>query len=100
MIVEITSENVIDWNAKTETEKKIKQIANILKIRKGEIPFMREVGISDEFIDKPITQTEPILINEITANIYDNIEDVSILSIDILNGEIIGDFIIKVVCEI
>lgn len=100
MIVEITSENVIDWNAKTETEKKIKQIANILKIRKGEIPFMRGVGISDEFIDKPITLIKSALINEITAAIHENIDNVSIKSIDILDSKIIGDYTIKVVCEI
>ena len=99
-IVEITSEDLIDWNAAGATEKKISEIANILKTRLGEIPFMRDVGISDEFIDKPINTIKPALINDVTAVINDYVEGAKLLSIDILNGESIGDYKIKVVCEI
>ena len=100
MIVEVTSGNVIDWNAETEIEKKINQVANILKIRKGEIPFLREVGLSDEYIDKPISLIKPVLINDITATINENVEGVSLHSVDFINIDATGNFTIKVVCEV
>lgn len=100
MFVTVTSEDLVNWNANTEAEKKINEIANILKTRKGEIPFMRGVGISDEFIDKPITAIKPALINEITAAINDNVENARLKSVEILGGENMGDYKIKVVCEI
>ena len=100
MIITVSSNDKINWNTKTETEKKVNEISNLLKTRISEIPFMRGVGISDEFIDNPITLIKPALINEITAVINDNTEGVSLHSVDILNGEISGDFYIKVVCEI
>ena len=100
MIAVITSADEINWNAETYEDKKINEIANILKTRKGEIPFMRELGISDEFIDKPITVIKPALINQITAEISENVENVKLQSVDILAGDSVGDFEIKVVCEI
>lgn len=100
MIAVITSEDNIIWDAKTETEKKINEIATILKTRKGEIPFMRGLGISDDFIDKPITIIKPALTNEITAAINDDIENVRLQSVDFVEGDYLGDYIIKVVCEI
>ena len=99
-VVIITSDDAINWTAKTEREMKINQIANICKTRKGESPFLREVGIADDFIDKPITLIKPALINEITAEINENVEGVGLQSIDIINGDISGNFIIKVVCDI
>jgi phage baseplate assembly protein W len=100
LIAVISSADNIIWNASTEIEKKINEIANILRTRKGEIPFMRDVGISDDFIDKPITVIKPALTNEITAAINDVVENVTLKSVDFVQGENIGDYIIKVVCEI
>ena len=100
MIVEITSENVINWNAKTDIENKINQISNLIKLRVGDLPFVRGVGLSDEYIDKPITAISAVLTNEIKAVINDNMEDVTVLSVDFSTGETSNDFIIKVVCDI
>lgn len=100
MIVTVTSNDSINWNAKTETEKKINQISNLLRTLKGEIPFMRDTGISNELIDNPFPAIKPVLVNEVTAVISENIENVTLQSVDFSNGESIGDFIIKVVCEI
>lgn len=100
MRVEITSEDVINWNAKTYIENKINQIANLIKLRIGDLPFMRGVGLSDEYIDKPITAIDAVLTNDIKAVINDNMEDVTVLSVDFYTGETSNDFIIKVVCDI
>lgn len=100
MIAVITSEDVINWNAETSEEKKANEITNLIKTRKGEIPFMRDVGISDEFIDNPITLIKPALINEITELINENTEGVNIQSVEIVDGGNLGDYIVKVVCEI
>lgn len=100
MIFEISSEDVINWNARTYAEKKVNQVANILKVIKGEIPFMRDVGISDNYIDKPITLIKPALINDITDTINENIYGVTLQSVNFLNSDITGNIIIKVVCEI
>lgn len=99
-LITITSDDLINWNAKTKTEKKVSEIANILKTRKGEIPFMRGVGISDEFIDNPITTIKPALINDITAVIRETVDNVSLQSVEIIANESVGDYTIKVVCEI
>ena len=100
MVVEITSSDFIDWNAKTETDKKINEIANLLKTRLGEIPFLRGVGISDKYIDNPISAIKPVLINDITATIDANVENATLQSVEILSGKAVGDYYIKVVCEI
>lgn len=100
MVVTVTSNDSINWNAKTEIEKKINQVSNLLRTLKGEIPFMRDKGISNELIDNPFPSIKPVLINEVTAVISENVENVTLQSVDFLDGESIGDFIIKVVCEI
>lgn len=100
MIAEITSADAINWNAKTYYDKKINEISNLVKTRLGELPFMRGVGLSDEYIDKPITVIETVLMNEVKAVITENVEDVTVLDVICYNAETTGDFIIKVVCEI
>lgn len=99
MIIEITSDNEINWNAKTEEEKKVNEIICLVKTRLGEIPFLRNIGVSDEFIDKPITLIKPVLINDITAVISENVKDVTLQAVEILAGESVGDYYVKVVCE-
>ncbi len=99
-LITISSEDVINWNAESYTEKKINEISSLLKTRLGEIPFLRDKGVSDEFIDKPITLIKPALINDITAVINENVEDVTLKSVEILSGETVGDYYVKVVCEI
>lgn len=100
MIIEVTSKDAINWNARTETEKKINEIANILKTRVGEIPFMRDVGISDEYVDNPISIIQPVIINDITDAISEYVDGVTVDDVEIVNGENVGDFHIKVVCII
>lgn len=100
LIVEITSEDIINWNPQTEVEKKKSQIANLIKLRVGDLPFMRGVGLSNEYIDKPITDIKAVLINNIKAVINDNVEDTTVLDVDFSTGETSNDFILKVVCSI
>ena len=100
MIYDITSENIINWNATTAEEKKINEVACLLKTIKGEIPFLRKLGISDNYIDKPINLVKPALINDITSIIIENVEGVTVKRVEILSGETIGEFNVKVVCEI
>lgn len=99
-IITVSSKDVINWNVTSYAEKKINEIATLLKTRLGEIPFLRDKGISDEFIDKPITLIKAALINDITATINENVENVILQSVDILSGETVGDYYIKVVCKI
>jgi hypothetical protein len=99
MIYEVTSDEVINWNPKTYEEKKINHVANILKTKKSEIPFMRDVGISDNYIDKPITIIKPALINDITAAINEYVYGVTLRSVNFSSSST-GDIIIKVVFEI
>ena len=100
MIVEITSADVINWNAKTYYDRKVNEISNLIKTRYGEIPLLRGVGLSDEYIDKPVTVIETVLMNEVKAVVTENVEDVTVLDVIGYNAETTGDFIIKVVCEI
>lgn len=98
--ITISSEDAINWKAESYTEKKINEILSLLKTRLGEIPFLRGIGVSDEFIDKPITLIKPALINDITATINENVKDVILQSVEILSGETVGDYYVKAVCEI
>lgn len=100
MIVTISSDSTIDWNAKTKQDKKINQVLNLIKTRKGEIPFLRDLGLSNEYIDNPIPHIKPILTNEIMELIAENVTDTRVLSVDFIGGDESGDFNIKVVCEI
>ena len=98
--VTITSDDKINWSSNTPIEKKINQINNIIRIKKGEVPFKRRLGISDTFVDNPITMIKPALINEVRNEISKNVEGVDIYTVDIVSGESSCDFKIKVVCEI
>lgn len=100
MIIEISNNDVIDWNADTETAEKINQIVCILKTMEGEIPFYRNTGISEDLIGKPINTIKPVLINNVTEVIHNNVSNVAVKSVIFETGESIGDYNIKVVCEI
>lgn len=100
MIIEISSSDVIDWNATTEEAKKVNQIACILKTLKGEIPFYRSTGISNDLIGKPINHIKPVLVNNVMETVHDNVSDVKVKTVIVEDAESTGDYNIKVVCEI
>lgn len=100
MIIVAASNDTINWNPTTEAEIKANQISCILKTIKGEIPFHRYAGISDELIGKPINMIKPVLINNVTEVIHNNVSDVVVNSVTFESGESIGDYNIKVVCKI
>ena len=100
MIITITNNDNINWNAETYVDKKINEILGVIKAKKGEIPFLRGVGISDEYVDNPISIIKPVLINDITATINEFVNGVTLQNVEILSGETVGDYNIKVVCKI
>lgn len=83
MIVNISTNNVVNWNSTNEIEKTKNNILNLLQVRKGEIPFRRNVGISAELLDRPVNQIQGELMNEIMENIATFYPNVNVLSINL-----------------
>jgi len=98
MILQINSEEQINWNPTPIGQIK-NNILNILKTKKGEIPYMRDMGINSDFIDKPISINKGTLITDVIQNIhtYEPRAKVKEVSIDDVTD---GDVNIKVVVEI
>lgn len=69
MILKINSTDKINWNP-TPIGQILNNVINILNIVKGEIPYMRQMGISSDFIDKPINENKGALITDVIQNIH------------------------------
>lgn len=70
MIYELTSGQGINWNAYGK-ERKAQNVVNLLNTALSEIPFNRNKGIDESFIDRNINEVE----NKIIENVYDLIAE-------------------------
>ena len=99
MIFQISSTDAIDWN--TDPIGQIKNnIVNILNTRRFEIPFMRDMGILQDYIDKPITETQGQIISDVIDNIQAYEPRVNIKEVVFLEADENGEINISVVIEI
>lgn len=86
-IVRISSnDNLIDWGA-TDTDRIIQNVKNILRTRRFEVPFMREMGLSPDHTDNSLNHIKSELEKDIieTVKAYEsraNVLEVTIDSID------------------
>lgn len=73
----------------TESERAAKNIANLINLRQGDLPFDRGLGVNPDYMDKPIS--------ELTSDVITELEDmfsereprvqVSVELAEILNAE-------------
>ncbi len=69
MLIRGRSQNKIVLN-ETNLEKSVRQnIEMILSTKQGSVPMYREFGLPMEFVDRPVSIIEPMIVAEITEAI-------------------------------
>lgn len=94
-----TADPSIEWGL-TGKDRIVQNVLNILRTKKYEIPFMREMGIDTDYIDN----TSTYLNNNITNDVIELIEEyeprATILNVEIKGQDDNGNFIIEVEMEV
>ncbi|BAK99703.1 hypothetical protein OBV_25050 [Oscillibacter valericigenes Sjm18-20] len=72
----------IDWEAEAKEQLK-NDVLNILKTRRGEVPFMPGLGLDGKYIGRPVSEIGPALRNDITEQLEKWMPEVEIESISI-----------------
>lgn len=100
MIYKISSEDeVIDWNA-TGNDRIVQNVLNIIRTKKYEVPFMRLMGISPDYIDEALNGYRADIINDVIENINTYEPRVEVLNVDISISNPNGDIEITVELEV
>lgn len=95
MIIEVKkSDSDIDWNADTEEQLK-NDVLNMLRTKKGEVPFMPDFGLPDDLVGQPAPEVIPELRNAISEQLESILPDAEINDIAISYGAS-GDMIVEV----
>lgn len=76
----------INWEADTEEQLK-NDVLNLLKTRRGEVPFMPGLGLESKYIGRPVSEIGPALRNDITEQLEKWLPEVEIESISITADE-------------
>lgn len=99
MILQIKSNTEINWKAKGY-DKISDNVANILKTRISEVPYMRNMGISSGYIDMPLSEIKGQLISDAieAIAIYEPRATVKEINISDVTSE--GEIVIEVVIEV
>lgn len=63
-------DNKINWEAKG-SERILQNVSNIINTTKGDVPFMRDFGLSSEYIDSNIKESK----NAMIADVFDAVQD-------------------------
>lgn len=99
MIIEVSSNSGINWQAKGY-DKIADNVANILKTRIAEVPYMRGMGISSGYIDMPISEVKGLIISDAIDAITTYEPRAKVKEIDVTEATSEGDIVIKVVIEV
>ena len=72
-----------------DSERAMKNVANLINLRKGDLPFDRDLGMNPDYIDKPITELSSDIITEIEDMIKEREPRVrvSVELAEVLNAE-------------
>ena len=100
MIVTVRSnEDVIDWGA-TGNERIIQNVRNLIRTRKYEVPFMREMGLSPDLIDSSLNKIKGDITTGVIEliNTYESRVSVLDVSVETVDGS--GDCVIAVKMEV
>jgi phage baseplate assembly protein W len=99
MIINVNSNSAINWQA-TGYDKIADNIANILKTRISEVPYMREMGIDPDYMDMPVSEVKGQIISDAIEAISTYESRAEVVEIDVIEATAEGDLIIKVVIEV
>jgi len=81
---------VFQWSVGlSESERAVKNVANLINLRKGDLPFDRDLGINPDYVDKPISELSSDIITELEDMIGEREPRVrvSVELADVLNAE-------------
>lgn len=81
---------MFEWSVGlTDSERAMKNVANLINLRKGDLPFDRDLGMNPDYIDKPITELSSDIITEIEDMIKEREPrvQVSVELAEVLNAE-------------
>ncbi len=73
----------------SESERAVKNVANLINLRQGDLPFDRGLGVNPDYIDKPIAELSSDIITELEDMIKEREPrvQVSVELADVLNAE-------------
>ncbi len=99
MIINVNSNSEINWQA-VGYEKIADNVANILKTRLSEVPYMRDMGINPDYMDMPISEVKGLIISDALEAISSYEPRAEVIEIDVVDTTAEGDLVIKVVIEV
>lgn len=100
MIVTVSSnDNTLNWTAKGD-ERIVQNVHNIIRTRMYEVPFMRHLGVDDDYIDSNQTEIKTGFIAHITELINEYEPRANVVDIRIDSCDENGDYIISVDLEV
>ena len=72
-----------------ESDRAVKNVANLINLRQGDLPFDRGLGVNPDYIDKPIAELSSDIITELEDMIKEREPrvHVSVELADVLNAE-------------
>ena len=75
-------------------------IINLLKLRKGDVKFKSDLGLSPDYIDTPLNLIKGQIMSDILENITTYYPQCNVESIDVETQQTTGDTIFKAVIKI
>lgn len=94
-----TADTSIEWGLKGK-ERIVQNVHNILRTKKYEVPFMREMGIDTDYIDNVITYIQNNITNDVIELVEKYESRATVLSVNIDGADENGNAIIKVELEV
>lgn len=86
MKITVKTGDSIDWEVGAEGQLK-NNVLNILKTRRGEVPFMPGLGLESKYIGRPVSEIGPAMRNDIMEQLEKWMPGVVIGSITITADE-------------
>ena len=98
MTIKFSSVDKLDWTA-TGVEQIKNNVHNIIRTRRGEVPYMPTLGLNPDYIDSPLLQNKASLEMEIRNQLALFEPNVALDSLNIIPSED-GDYIVEVVISL
>lgn len=98
MTVKFSTGDSIDWNA-TGIEQLKNNILNIIRTRKGEVPYMPTLGIQSDYVDTPLSTQRASLVSEIRKQLSLWQPEASLDSLSIIPRPS-GDYSVEVIISL
>lgn len=97
MILTINSADQIDWTA-TGTDQIKNNILNILRTRRGEVPYLPGLGLTPDYVDSPALQARAAMEQDIRTQLSKwepsaNLESLTVTADE--NGNYIAEAVIR-----